>query len=294
MSLIYRITKPLFQITMLLLVTLTLSSCGGSSSDDENNQQILHEKQNPNGIYRSGYATLSLGEGYDDAIAIVDGNRIIVLSVGGHFLIDGTFTSITPGSSLADESSDFIATADVYKDGVLRNNNIEIHGHILNQSYIGGTLVGAGGSFLLDFDLLYNRVSNIQRVDTNTHLSTWNGKVIMSSSIIDIRTDDFTSVLGEYSFHTNRDTARLRCLHQGVITPTGENNVYTVTAQVSVVDFCDSYDATYNGGEPTGLISDSYTGFVSIIDKVTADDTMIYAVTNGSHAIYGVLQKTYK
>lgn len=198
---------------------------------------------------------------------------MIIFSVDGHLLFDGSIDSIT--------SDDYTATVDIYETGVKTQADVSVSGRVVSESSITGTLNGAGiasGTFTLTFDPLYNRGATFDRVDTAT--GEWAGDVYMSEP--DMATNNFDFFSPTYYDASIQKSGPVLCSHAGTHSiPDSTKNIYLLTDETIPVGLnC-----------PPNLMVGTYTGFVSVVDGASVDDTALYAVTNGEYAHFAVMTK---
>ncbi len=146
---------PLLMILLVLFV-LTMQGCGGGGGGPV-------VDADPAGYYtNTGTASVDNGAGgttsIDDLQAIVNGNRIMMMSTANELLYDGAITNIS--------GNDFTADFTIYTEGE-NPLTATASGMITQGSRITGTLTGSGvGS--RTFSLLYattnNEVADISRI----------------------------------------------------------------------------------------------------------------------------------
>ena len=100
-------------------------------------------------------------------------------------------------------------------------------------------------------------------------------------SIADMTTDNLTVFsTNTYDYSSSKLSPSLvTCHHEGeIIIPSTAINLYTLTEGISDSNACD-----------TGLFATDYTGFAAVVDGTNTDDTLLYAITNATHAVFAVL-----
>lgn len=258
----------------LLLVSVTgllmVQGCSGSSSSPAPNPD-----QVASGLYKDGAANLNGGVSTPtDLIGFVHDNRFIVFSVSAHLLIDGAMTAPTGDS--------YTATADVYESGVKTQTGISVTGTVTTESSLSLTLAGAGlGSGTIDllFDPLYGRGATNARIE----LRDGTGSILMSFLGMETTNFDafFPGDVASYNFSSVRISPSVDvCRHNGdYIIPDASINIYTLQDEISITSGCAT--TSYTG----------YTGFAAVIDGTNADDTILYAVTNGTNSVFAIITK---
>ncbi len=245
-----------------------LQSCGGSG-DSTPPPPIVD--QDPSGLYKSGTGTLD-GTGVSDIIAFVHNSRLMAFSVTTNILIDGTIDSVT--------ANDYVATVNVYKDGVLDQANVNVTGMVTNASQISGTLNGTGvgsGDFTVTFDPLYSRGATNARINSAAPNNPWKGAMMTSVSGIITNSFEFRSdnTYGGTMFLATT----IVCIEDGnFLIPDSGINIYTLEESIEQGLAC-----------PAALIAADYTGFSAVVDDASTDDTLLYAISNGASSVFGVL-----
>ncbi len=245
----------------LALFTLIVQGCGGGSGGTPT--------ANPAGYYITG--TANLGDDMNGTIdindlqAMVNGDRIMMMSVNNGLLYDGRITEIN--------GNDFTVDFTIYTDG---ENSVSAtaSGTITEGSAIEGTLVGSGagsGTFNLLYDTTTNnavadisRIENVEGVN-ETWMALLANAVIEQEFIIDnggVITHDTPSTPGIFS----------GCDLNGTITPIIDSSLYDVAVALTE---CNA------GG---GLANGTYTGLATSHTDSVQDDTLVFAVTNGVYS----------
>ncbi len=239
---------------LLVLFALALQGCGDGV-------RILPPSDaDPAGYYiNTGTASVDDGAGgtisITDLQAMVDGNRIMMLSVAHELLYDGIITSITGNSFEADFT--------IYTGG--KNPlSATVSGTITTGSSITGTLTGSGvGSG--QFTLLYATTNDQAAAMT----SAWRGSgggfdefgftIDGAGKLVHDKTSDVLPF----------DT----CKMNGTVTPVSGTRLYRVG--VNLTD-CDDFD-----------VNGSYTGLTTTRDESVTNDRLVYAVSNGAYTLSG-------
>ena len=275
-----RITRWL-TLTFIAATISLLAACGG----DDPAPPPAPVNQNPSGLYKSGTASSTLdGGSVTDLIGFVHNNRMMVFSISAHILIDGTINTVT--------LTNYTATVNVYKNGLIDQSNVGVTGTVTNGEQITGTLNGTtgtagSGNFSLTFDALYNRGATNARIfsDTGTTGSgilPWAGAVMMS--IPGMETNNFTVFNTSDNYFDGsffKISPQTSCAYEGNLgIPSATLNIYTVTGLIrqTLSPTCDPL-----------LVANDYTGFAAVVDGATTDNTLLYAITNASHAVFAVL-----
>ena len=263
-----RITRSLLLMFMAAAISL-LAACGG----DDPAPPPAPVNQNPSGLYKTGTGTLG-GVAVTDMVGFVHNNRIMAFSIAAHVLIDGSITNVSVNS--------YTATVNVYTDGVIEQTGVALTGSVTNGSQITGSY-GTGlssGNFSLTYDSLYTRGATNARINTGQAGPYWGGPVMMSINAMAI--NDYRVLDNNfYDFNSFKSSPTTSCPHSGTITiPSSANNIYTLSESIneSLSTYCDS-----------ALSATDYTGFAAIVDGAATDDTLLYAITNATHAVFAVL-----
>ncbi len=254
-----------------LIAVFGLLGCGGGGGGTTSDQDA-------SGLFKDGTASLDGGAlMLSDLRGFVQDDRIIIFSASGHLLFDGQIATIS--------SDDYTATVDVYEDGVLTQSDVAVTGIVSTQSQINGTISGTGnanGTFTLMFDALYSRAATAERIDTDAPLNgvqydKFGGLVY--SSMPGVGTDNFNvdalSIYFLISFTSSKD----QCKSNGTYN-INDVNIYPLDEVIS-----------HLGINCIIPITPNYTGFASLVDGTVEDDTLIYAVANGTNAQFAILTR---
>ena len=247
---------PHLPMLLLALLALILQGCGDGV-------RILPPSDaDPTGYYiNKGTASVDNGAGgtiaIDDLQALVDGKRIMMLSIANELLYDGTITSITGNSFEADFT--------IYTAG--KNPlTATASGTITAGSSITGTLTGSGvGSG--QFTLLYATTNDQAAAMTSAWLGSGGGFGEFGFTI-----DGAGSLVHDESAGSGQ--LFLQCQMKGTVTPVSGTRLYRVDVELKD---CDDLDV--NGA--------SYSGLTTTRDESTTDDRLVYAVSNGTYTLSG-------
>jgi len=269
----------LFLAVFAALMLLGLSACGGGGGGDNGGGSAPLTDQDASGLYKNG--TLDLNGStimQNDVRGFVHANRIMLFSVGAKLLIDGQIDTIT--------LDDFTATVDIYEAGVKTETGVSVTGKVRTRSKITGTLSGSGagsGTFSLLYDRLYTRGASYARVDTKDPNSvlpkSFKGAVISSNPGVGTNNFDFPEP-NKYDmiFFTSSSD---RCKVFGSYSiPDSSINIYMLNEVLSQLDTGCTIPETPN-----------YTGFAAAVDGTSTDDTLLYAVTNGTNSQFAILTR---
>jgi len=224
----------------------------------------------PTGYYiNTGSASVSDGSGgtldINDFQAIINGDRIMMMSVENELLYDGILTII---------DNDFTASFTIYTGG---ENPISAtaSGMITQESTITGTLTGSGvgsGTFSLLYASTNNEVADIARIDNGQLIGgfpvTWGATI--GSGIADFEfiieengvvVDDVNDVQG--LFH-------LCQIFSGSTSPVAGTNLYVVSA--TLLGCADS------------AVDMNYTGFATTRNEPGTDETLVFMLTSDDYS----------
>ena len=255
--------------TFMAAALSLLSACGGDDPAPPVNQS-------PSGLYKNGTGTLG-GTAVSDMRGFVHNNRLIAFSVTAHYLIDGTINTIS--------GNNYTATVSVYKDGALAQAGVAVTGLVTNASSISGTLSGTGvssASFNLAFDSQYETNATVERISQSatdwlgtaySEFNTAGPELVLPAGI----TVQSGLTMGGGALLAGSLDGPECFFDNGVLTiPDTQVNVYTITHIV-----------TQGNGCTLSTVGD-YTGFATVITSSNVDDTLLYAASNGTHAIFAV------
>ncbi len=246
-------------VMFLALFILIVQGCGGSSGGGG-----VTPDANPMGYYINTSDVQGGAVAVGDLQAMVNGDRIMMMSVDNGLLYDGRITGIS--------GTDFTADFTIYTKGEFPVT-ATASGTITTGSSITGTLSGSGvgsGTFRLLYATTNDEVADVARIENTTN-ATWEAKVggsiVAQKFTIDnmgVLTDDFPPIGGVFS----------NCVvMNGNITPISGSSLYSVSV---VLTGCGS--STRDG---------TYTGLATSRTEAITDDTLVFAVTNGSWGLDG-------
>lgn len=266
-------SRNFYSLFLLLfsLILATLVGCGGGGSS---NSGPLPD-QDASGLFKDGTAELDGGAVMlDDLRGFVHQDRVIVFSAVGYLLIDGVIDSIS--------SDNYTATVDIYEVGVKTQTGVSVSGNVMTQSSISGTLSGSGiasGTFNLTFDPLYSRGATDDRIGTSVNPLEFGGDFY--NTMIGATTNNFESNTAPFYDYVSRIPGPIRCLSDGAYTISNSRiNIYSLVETLQQIDLGCTMSETSD-----------YTGFAAVVDGVGTDDTLIYAVSNGTNAQFAVLTR---
>ncbi|VAW84685.1 hypothetical protein MNBD_GAMMA18-1218 [hydrothermal vent metagenome] len=253
---------PRLPMMILALLALALQGCGDGV-------RILPSDADPSGYYnRDGHADVDDGASgtrkIENLQALVNGDRIMMMSTAEGLLYDGTITSIN--------GDDFTADFTIYTDG---DNPIDAKasGTITTGSLITGTLTGNGvgsGIFTLQYASTNDDMADISRIENVVGVNeTWQaligGAIIEQEFVVNnegVITHDTISGGGIFS----------NCDLNGKITPISRSSLYNVNVRLM--------DCSSGGGGANG----TYTGLATSRTDSSQDDVLLFAVANGRYS----------
>ena len=255
-----------------LVLALGIVSCGGGG----NNTPVppAPTVATANGLF-TGMGTVNGATSLTDVRGFVHEGRFIIFDETEAVLYDGQISTVT--------GSDLIATLDVYKDGAKVNTApVAVTGTVVGQSSIYLVLNGTGyalGTLTLTFDPQYNRGATIARLvaesplrwvgDGHTPTTSISGNVRLRSSS-DVNDNTFEGTT----------SAPSQCDYEGTKSiPDPSINIYLIDSlEVLEIGACDH-------------ISTGHTGFFAVVDGAGLDDTLLFAVTNGTYSNFSVMTR---
>lgn len=239
-------TSHLLAIFIAVMLASCSHSSGGSTADAD-----------PTGYYSSGSATVNLDQStstdISDLQALINDDRIMVMSMSETILYDGTITSV--------KKNDFTANVTIYQ-AAQNIGTASISGTITEGSKISGTLTGTGlgnGSFEILYAQNNEQESALSRIDDS------NGSLVWTS-------EDFMHFLIHSSGQIQDDTAPnsgpfVDCFtSDGTVTPIAGTNLYSFNL---TLDLCNP-----------SVVGD-YSGLAT---TTNSDNVLILAVSNDSTA----------
>jgi len=223
----------------------------------------------PTGYYiNTGSASVSDGEGgtldINDFQAIINGDRIMMMSVENELLYDGILTII---------DNDFTASFTIYTGG---ENPISAtaSGMITQESMITGTLTGSGvgsGTFSLLYASTNNEVADIARIDNGFSggvLFTWGATIGSGTADFEFIIEENGDVVDDVN---NVQGLFHRCeIFPGSISPVAATNLYVVSA--TLLECADS------------AVDMNYTGFATTRNEPSTDETLVFMMTSDDYS----------
>jgi len=280
-------------IFISLFIAVIAVSCGGGGGAAPAPAPAEPTDQDASGIYNGTGKGAFIGVNGNAEVSLttvkgmVNGSRFIffnadISDANSNVLFDGTITSIT--------LTNLVGTADVYQGGKIVESDVAVTGVVNGRSSILLTLAASasgnfkGGSVDASFDLLYDRGATNARID-NTLSTGWGRGGIKDVFMIipNMTTFNFEMRLADdtYQFVTDNPGFTQTCLHVGVVAiPNSAVNLYTVSDSIFAGLGC----------VPPGT-STGYTGFSTVVDVDNQDDTLWYAVTNGTYSVFAILNE---
>ncbi len=249
-------------VMFLALFTLTVQGCGGSSGGGG-----VTPDANPAGYYINTGDVQGGSVAVGDLQAMVNGDRIMMMSVDNRLLYDGRITGIS--------GTDFTADFIIYTDG---KNPVAAtaSGTITTGSSITGTLDGSGvgsGTFSLLYDVTAsNTVADLSRIENMAGANTtWMALLGIGIAVAE---QGFSIDNGGEITHVFSGSPGIfsSCDVNGTIMPITDSSLYDVTVTLTG---CSA------GG---GLANGDYTGLAISRTDSSEDDILVFAVTNDSYA----------
>jgi len=255
---------------------IEITATDGTIAVVQNVTITVIDDANPAGYYiNTGTASVSDSASgtmvISDLQAMVNGNRIMMMSVANQLLYDGTITSIS--------GNKFTADFTIYRQDDLGNDGWPLppvsttaSGIITAGSSITGTLTGSGvgsGTFSLIYALSNDQAAAIPRIENGFGNIAWAALIGTAGSeqefVIDkmgVIAHDLSSAPGIFS----------SCDFNGSITPVTGSSLYEVAVTLT------------NCNAGGGLANGTYTGLATSRSDSTQDDTLVFAVTNGRYS----------
>jgi hypothetical protein len=231
------------------------------------------------GIF-TGTGTVNSGINLTDVKGMVYQERFIFFNEAENVLYDGKITDYT--------DTTFIASVDVYKDGVI-NSTVEATGTIANQTTIDLTMTGTGfgaGTINMiyhlddDGDAFYDRDATEARYSTVAVVAWFavaGANTVFQGHHLFVRgTVDAADFLGSAE-------GGHECSYNGTKTiPDNANNIYQMSFDVTKLGFGNNCDQLGTG----------FTGMMTLVDGGSlerfTDGTLWFAATNGTYATFGI------
>lgn len=257
--------KVISTIAAVLLGAASIMGLQGCSSSTDTTTPPPVVPEDASGLFK-GTGTVNTAIALTDIRGFVHGTRFMFFDEAESVLYDGQITGIA--------GSDVTATADIYIDGV-KDSSSTVTGTVTSQSSMSLILTGTGygeGTLSLTFDPLYNRGATIAKLVARAP-NDWEGDATTASLITSIdSTDD--------SAFTGVTAGNVGCAYNdGIKTiPDANINIYQLTMTVDDLFNCDH-------------IGTGYTGFFAVVDGVNADDTVLFAASNGTNANFSIMTR---
>ncbi len=251
----------------LALFALVLQGCGDGV------RVLPLSDADPSGYYDvSGYADIDDGASgtrkIDNLQALVNGNRIMMMSTGEGLLYDGSITNINGNSFEADFT--------IYTDGD-NPMTATASGTITEGSSITGTLTGSGvgsGTFSLRYATTNSEVADISRIENIAGTNaTWGAKIGGGA----FAQEFIINEAGEITHNTaSLGGIFSSCELSGSITPIDGSSLYAVSVDLTKCD-----GNIFNG---------IYIGLATSRTQSNQDDTLVFAVADGRYGLNGDFQ----
>ncbi len=267
-------------LSLLTTVVISLWLVIGLQGCSSDNKSSPPDYSAANGLF-SGSGTVNTDVALDDVRGFVHEGRFIFFDAAEAVLYDGNFTSIGE-TTLA-------ATLNVYKDGEkITASNISVTGMLVNESSLILDLAGTGyaaGRLELTFDTeLYGRGATMNRLATgpgsgadNRWLGDAHTPATTERGIVRLRSADDEAVFTL----TGATGSPSQCQYNGTKSiPDAAINMYLIN--MDVTQFGSSCDH----------LGEGYTGFISVVDGHFTDDTILFAMTNGTNSNFSIMTLT--
>jgi hypothetical protein len=275
-----RLRRFLFVKLLVMIGTVALlQACGGGGGGSETPPP-------PPVIASPGYfdnvSTLGGADVYSDTAntiplhigdlqAMVNGNKLSLVSVTNNLAYYATFTGLT--------GNNYTANVSIYKDNIPYGNTT-LSGTLVAGTSLTGTFATTGtgfgnGTFKLDYSLANSSVAAISRIvrDNSTVPANWRNIVIVASfSTFQI---DSTGVLHNALPAGSGNFAG--CDINGSVTTIPSTALYQVSMTLT--------NCTTNT-----ITNGAYTGLATSRTESATDDRLVVAVTNGVYSMNGEFQ----
>ena len=253
-------------IAAVLLGAASIMGLQGCSSSSDTTTPPPVIAEDASGLFK-GTGTVNTAIALTDIRGFVHGTRFMFFDETESVLYDGQITGIT--------GSDVTATADIYINSI-KVSSSTVTGTVTSQSSMALTLTGTGygeGTLSLTFDPLYNRGATIAKLVTIPP-EAWVGDATTASvfTFIDSPNDgSFTggTTGGVVGCDYNNGTKSI---------PDATINIYQLAFTSDQAFSCDH-------------IGIGYTGFFAVVDGAQADDTVLFAASNGAFANFSVMTR---
>jgi len=251
------------------------------------------DNQDVSGLYTgSGAATFTGVNGGAEMTltkvkGISNGTRFLIFnndntSFDLNVLIDGQVTAIN--------KTDFSGTANIYQGGKIVATGVAVTGYVASRSKLQLSFAASasgnfsGGSIDTTFNTEYDKPATKAIIDTDLtqdFAEAVLGDDNVYTAIPDMKATNFKFDIDADIYRSTIRNSGLTevCTEAGAVAiPDASVNIYALSGAVDIVLVCTDLANT------TG-----YTGFASVLDGTNSDDTLWYAVANGTYSIYAVL-----
>ena len=250
-----------------------ISATDGTTSVMQSITVTVIDDAEPTGYYiNTGSASVSDGGSgtleINDLQAIINGNRIMMMSVANELLYDGILT-IT--------DNDFTAVFTLYTGGKDPVSGIDASGTITQGATITGALTGSGagsGTFSLNYALTNNEVADIARIDNGQLINgfpvTW-GAIVGGSNanyefIVELTGTFYADVANVQGvFHECQID-----FGSSVISSVENTNLYVVSTPLV--------------GCADAAVNMDYIGFATTRNEPGMDETLVFMMTSGDYS----------
>ena len=252
------------------------------TADNQDAQGLYTTNGNGTGTFSGTAETLTDIKGmvYGD----LPSQKFIFFDIATNVLYEGTITSIT--------QTNFVGTAIVYHDGVMVDNAVPVSGTVITRSSISMALAAnglfEGGSIdglFISSESIYDTAATNERILSNIVIP-WvglnPGDIKMLSN--NMLTSNFEVFVDDtYSFISVSSPFVTRCDFTGTLTSGNTKNIYVMSNEV----------VNLSPGPCSLSDRPDYTGFASVVadDGAGKGTEMWYAITNGTHSVFAILNK---
>ena len=261
-----------FFINLLVMVSavVLLQACGGGGKKAPPVADAV-----PTGYYGTNGTTLSTATVFTDTgtpVNITDlqgmiyNGRLIMMSVAQKLSYDGTIT--VSGNS-------YTGSVTVYQNGAkVSTVPALVSGTIAQGTSVSGTLAGTGagsGTFALTYANA-TPVDNSMVVRLNDWLPVNNNLSLFPIAIASLQANFVSGrEAGTGSFNN--------CVFSGRIDPIPQTHLYTVNGNMTNMS---SFPCT-----TSAVLTPAYSGFASLRQTTTANDTLVLTISNGAYSVNG-------
>lgn len=236
---------------LFVIVALTLVSCGGGGGGSSTSSTVTN--QQVSGIWR-GTSYSSVQKSTSNILGIISENnvaRFLSLTSGGQY--SGVIAANE--SSFSSSMTAYAPLGYAWLDGSVIGN-MNINGTVAPKTSLNGSYSGVGdsGTFTFAYDSKYERPSSLSSVSGSWSLTS-------SGVLYNVSVNSNGTITG------NTSTG---CTYSGVISIINASyNCYNVNLTIG----------------SCGAFNGNYTGLATLTDTYTANDTLIYGISNSSAAI---------